>query len=97
LPDHEHLYHAERTEERVQSLIRRGWSDPFAPASFPVGEWGEIVERSVAAIAARGGLSTLIVHPLCMHTADRFSCFGDLLKFLSRYPTVWAHEASSMV
>ena len=40
MPDHEHLYHAERTPEYVKWFIKRyGWRDDYGSDSYHVEEW----------------------------------------------------------
>lgn len=89
LPDHEHLYHAERTPEWVRAWVARyHWSDDFGPASYAIGEWTERVLQGLADNEARGALSTMIVHPITMYLADRFQSFSRILALLASRHTV---------
>jgi peptidoglycan/xylan/chitin deacetylase (PgdA/CDA1 family) len=91
--DHDHLFHAHRTPEYVRRQQQR-WTLTQDPTreSFPIEEWGELVMRQVSAIESRGGLATVLMHPLCMFTADRFRTARRLLAFFARSRCIWASE-----
>jgi hypothetical protein len=83
MPDHEHLYHAERTREWVAAWQKRyAWRDDFGPESYAIGEWTGIVLRQLEENEARGAISCMIVHPITMYLADRFEGFGRILAYL---------------
>jgi peptidoglycan/xylan/chitin deacetylase (PgdA/CDA1 family) len=89
LPDHEHLYHAERTPEWVERWRRRyRWSDAFGPQSYFVEEWTERVLDQLRAHEARGALATLIIHPITLYLCDRFRSLERILEFVAARPTV---------
>lgn len=89
IPDHEHLYHAERTREWVANWQRRySWSDDFGPDSYDIDEWVEIAIAGIHENEARGAVSTIIVHPITMFLCDRFEGFRRLLKVISEYECV---------
>ncbi|MFQ5748071.1 MAG: polysaccharide deacetylase family protein [Planctomycetota bacterium] len=93
IPDHEHLYHAERTPQWVQAWVQRyQWSDDFGPESYPVGEWVELVLEGLRHNEERGALSTLIIHPITMYLCDRFEGFGRILDFLAKQECVHVDE-----
>jgi len=89
--DHDHIYHAHRTPEYVKRQGRPFPDDP-ASESYPVEEWGNLVEKQVLAIEGKGGVATVLMHPICMFTADGFKTMERLLKIVSRYKTLWASE-----
>jgi len=93
IPDHEHIYHAERTPEWVAAWQRRyDWSDDFGPDSYFVEEWSEIVLECLRRNEARGAISNMIVHPITLHLADRFESFGRVLDYLESRGTVHLSE-----
>jgi peptidoglycan/xylan/chitin deacetylase (PgdA/CDA1 family) len=96
--DHDHVYHAHRTPHFVKKQMRN-WplqNDPTSE-SYYITEWGNIVERQVAAIEKRGGVATVLLHPICMYLADEFKTADRLFKFFSNYTTVWAREVGIYV
>lgn len=83
IPDHEHLYHAERTREWVARWQERyRWTDDFGPESYDIGPWTDLVLAQVQANEARGIVSNLIIHPITMYLADRFDGFRRILAYL---------------
>lgn len=89
IPDHEHLYHAERTREWVARWQRRyDWRDAFGPESYDIGTWKELVIERLRANERRGALSTLIIHPITMYLCDRFAAAEQLLDEIARIQTV---------
>lgn len=94
IPDHEHLYHAERTREWVDSWQRRyRFSDDFGPLSYEVEEWTDLVISQLHANAERGAVSTMIIHPITLYLCDRFRAFERILDVLSRAETLFVSEA----
>ena len=54
IPDHEHIYHAERTPEWVRRWQKRyDWSDDFGPDSYYVDEWVDRVLEGLERNEAR--------------------------------------------
>ena len=95
--DHDHIYHAHRTPEYVERQKAR-WTFAQDPTreSYRIEEWGEMVVRQVSAIEARGGLATVLMHPLCMFVADGFRTARRLLEFFARSRCLWASEAAAL-
>ena len=89
--DHDHLLHAHRTPEYV-ARQKRPFPDDPASGSYAIEEWGALVEKQVLAIEQKGGMATVLLHPLCMFSADGFKTMERLLKQFSRFPTIWASE-----
>ncbi len=93
LADHDHLLHAHRDQAFVAQAQLRGYgADAFGCDSYPIEQWGEIVERQVEAIETRGGVATVLMHPVCQFLADRFRTAEKLFTLFARYRTVWASE-----
>jgi peptidoglycan/xylan/chitin deacetylase (PgdA/CDA1 family) len=95
--DHDHIYHAHRTPEYVERQKAR-WTYTQDPTreSYGIEEWGELVRRQVAAIESRGGLATVLMHPLCMFLADGFRTARRLLPFFARSRCIWASEIETL-
>jgi hypothetical protein len=97
MPDHEHIYHAERTPEWVARWQRRyQWSDDFGSDSYPVEQWGDIVIEALRANERRGGISNVIVHPITMYLADRFATIARVLDFMAKHVTLHASEVVAL-
>ncbi len=93
MPDHEHLYHAERTPEWVERWVTRyGWSDAFGPRSYPVEEWTDLVLGQLRAHAERGSVASVIIHPITLYLCDRFRSFRRILDVLASSRTIHASE-----
>ena len=93
MPDHEHLYHAERTPQHVSNWLQRyRWSDDFGPRSYHIHEWTDIVLRQLRANEERGVISNLIVHPITMYLCDGFHGFREILQYLGERETVHLSE-----
>lgn len=89
IPDHEHLYHAERTPEWVAWWQERyGWSDDFGPDSYYVEEWTDIVLECLRHNEARGAISNMLIHPITLYLCDRLASFRRILDFLADHETV---------
>ena len=96
--DHDHLYHAHRTPQFVEKQ-KRNWplhNDPTVN-SYYIAEWGDIVEKQVAEIEKKGGVATVLMHPLCMYLSDEFKTAERLFRFFSHYMTIWACEVGTYV
>lgn len=93
IPDHDHLYHAHRTREYVAKANAQGYgADAFGAVSYTIEDWGDLALRQALAIDDRGGVATVLCHPLCMWLADRFRTFERLLKAFSGRRTLFARE-----
>ena len=89
IPDHEHLYHAERTPEWVEWWTKRyNWSDDFGPESYFIEEWIDIVLECLRRNEERGAISNMLIHPITIYLCDRFASFGRILDFLAAHETV---------
>lgn len=93
IPDHEHIFHAERTPEWVSAWVRRRkWRDDFGPESYEISAWTELVLDQLRRNEERGALSTLIVHPITMWLSDRFAGFRRILDVIAACKTVHMSE-----
>ena len=94
LPDHNHIYHAERTPERI---VRETPPGNFSYGSMAIGEWYDIVEAQIHEIHADGGIATVLVHPICMHISDDFHIFERICRLAAQLGTIWTSEAITLV
>lgn len=93
MPDHEHLYHAERTPDYVRWFVDRyNWSDDYGSASYHVEDWTDRVLEELEQHAQRGVLSNMLIHPITLYLCDRFRAFQRILDFLASQPTVHMSE-----
>jgi len=91
--DHDHIYHAHRTKEYVDKMGKNWpWPDDPAKGSYTVEEWGKMVEEQVLDIEEKGGIATVLMHPICMYISDCFKTAEKLFKVFSKYKTIWAQE-----
>lgn len=94
IPDHEHLYHAERTPDWVERWKRRyQWSDDFGPDSYDIDTWVDLVLENLRRNEARGAVSNMIIHPITMYLCDGFKGFHRILDYLKRRETIHVQEA----
>lgn len=93
IPDHEHLYHAERTPEWVAQWQRRyQWSDDFGSRSYYIEEWTELVLEGLRTNEANDVISNMIIHPITMYLCDEFRSFEKILAYLESRPTAHLSE-----
>jgi hypothetical protein len=85
-PDHEHLYHGGQTVETIPAVKQPQYDHPDG--------WREALLQQAESIVARGGVATILAHPLCMKVADDWQTFDRLCSSLSRYPSAWAVEVA---
>jgi len=74
-PDHEHVYHAFRTEEFVADSEFQG---PFGSESVQIDEWLAWVRDSIERRREDDQPATVLAHPACMRLADNFEAFAKL-------------------
>jgi peptidoglycan/xylan/chitin deacetylase (PgdA/CDA1 family) len=93
IPDHEHLFHAERTREWVAWWQQRyDWSDDWGPESYEIQDWLEIVLADLERNEARGATSNMIIHPITMYLCDDFEALRVILRRLQSQPTLHMSE-----
>ena len=90
LPDHDHIFHGIRTPSYVRKEL---YPDGLSSESYNVREWLEIVKWQVKNIDEKGGIATLLVHPICMQVIDRLESFKKLCDFLSDYDGIFVRDA----
>ncbi len=95
VPDHEHLYHAHRTPERVAQRAQDTPGD-FPSESYTPAEWLDQATQQIERIDAAGGVATILAHPLCMYLADRFETFEKLCDRLATKESVFAGQAAHL-
>jgi hypothetical protein len=83
LPDHENLFHGDRTPESVQD-----------GRALTAAEWLQRVLDGVEEIHARDGTATVMAHPLCMKVVDDWRTFRSLCEGLAGYPSLFAADAA---
>jgi hypothetical protein len=94
IPDHEHIYHAERTPLWVKQWLERySWEDDFGKESYYIQKWGEILIENIALNDINNSASLMLIHPLTMYLADRFNFFYQLVEFLKDQHTATLSEA----
>jgi hypothetical protein len=87
IPDHEHLYHAERTPEWVDQWVKRyHWSDDFGSESYSIEVWTDMVLEQLKANEARGVISNLILHPITMYLCDQYASAQRILAYIATRP-----------
>lgn len=97
LPDHEHLYHAERTPAWVAWWKRRyQWRDAFGSDSYFIEEWTERVLDQLEANEARGAISCLLIHPITMYLCDGFRSCRKILDYLATRETCRLRDLSTV-
>lgn len=93
IPDHEHLYHAERTPEWVAAWVKRyKWSDDYGPDSYHVEEWTDLVLAGLKRREDESILSNMIIHPITLYLADGLKSFERIVDYLSSRQTVFMSE-----
>lgn len=83
LPDHENLYHGDRTRASLGDV----------PALDPR-VWRERVLEGVRLIVSQGGVATILAHPMCMKVVDNWETFEALCAGLAGYRSLFAIEAA---
>ena len=93
IPDHEHLFHAERTPEWVEWWkARYSWSDDWGPDSYHIEQWTDLVLEDLARNEKRGVVSNLIIHPITMYLCDGFRGFERILEVLKKHESLHMTE-----
>ena len=96
MPDHEHLYHAERTPEWVARWVKRyNWSDDYGSESYFVEEWTDRVLEELREHEAAGIDSNMLIHPITLYLCDKFKSFERILDFIESKETGHIAEALS--
>lgn len=88
VPDHEYLRHGGWPKESATLQ----WGGP----AYGADEWYERVRAAVESIAQRGGVATILAHPICMKVLDDWATFERLCAFVTRYPSLRVCEAAEL-
>ncbi len=97
MPDHEHLYHAERTPAWVKWWQERyQWSDDYGPESYWVEDWTDRVLQNLEHNERRGAVSCMIIHPITLYLADGFRSFQRIRDYLAARKTVFMSDVIDM-
>ena len=93
IPDHEHLYHAERTPRWVEKWVNRyRWSDDYGSSSYYFDEWFEILKREVIDRERIGRVSHLIIHPITLYLCDGYRALERVANFLADFESKQVSE-----
>ena len=95
MPDHEHIYHGERTKELIATIDLS--HQPFGATQYTVNEWFEVLKRQILDIVKKDGMATILAHPICMKVGDDFVTFERLVKFISKYKTILMNEIARII
>ena len=84
IPDYDHIYHANRTEEWVNWYVNSGSKiDDFGPESYKIDEWTEIVLKQLQERIENKSIANILIHPITQYISDRFAGLEEILKFIS--------------
>jgi len=93
IPDHEHLYHAERSPEWVKNWIKRyNWSDDYGSQSYYFNEWFEIFKTEVTKRESLGIVSHILIHPITIYLCQGVSGLSKIIKFLAQFESCFVRE-----
>jgi hypothetical protein len=84
LPDHERMYHGART---ITAVAEEGRAESFSPE-----EWCDLVCEQADSIVRKGGIATVLAHPICMKIADDWQTFERLCHNLGSYRSLFARD-----
>lgn len=88
IPDHEHLFHAERTPEWVQNWIARyTWSDDYGSESYYFDDWFDIFKREIEQREHTGIVSHLLIHPITIYLCGGIKALNQVADFLGDFET----------
>jgi len=93
IPDHEHLFHAERTREWVDQWQKRhSWKDDWGSESYTIDKWTDIVLADLERNRTRAAISNMIIHPITMYLCDGFDALRRILEVVSADETIHMSE-----
>jgi len=84
IPDHEHLYHAERTPDWVDKWVKRyNWSDDYGSQSYYINEWVDIVLEELEYREKNDIVSHLLIHPITLYLCDGFKSLERIVQYIA--------------
>lgn len=93
IPDHEHLYHAERTPDWVAKWVERyDWSDDYGSESYDFSDWFEIFKREVTLREHHGVVSHILIHPITIYLCGGINALRSVVDFLSDFESMQVTE-----
>lgn len=98
IPDHEHLYHAERTPEWVEAWIKRyNWSDDYGSQSYYFEDWFQIFKDEILLREERGDVSHILIHPITIYLCGGLKALRDITDFLADFDSTQVTELMSQL
>jgi hypothetical protein len=95
IPDHEHLYHAERTPEWVRNWVKRySWSDDYGSESYYFNDWLNIVIDGIKEREAKDLVSHMIIHPITIYLCGGLPALTKVADTIAQYSTIQVSELS---
>jgi len=96
IPDHEHLYHAERNPEWVQNWIKRyNWSDDYGSESYYFHEWFEIFKAEIMKRESLGIVSHILIHPITIYLCQGLTGLAKIVSFLTQFDSCFVNELAN--
>lgn len=93
IPDHEHLYHAERTREWVAQWQKRyNWSDDYGSESYEYKQWFEIFKQGVLDREKARITSQILIHPITIYLAGGEDALSNMADFLAQFESTNVSE-----
>lgn len=96
MPDYDHVYHANRTEEHVKRVIEKyHWRDDFGSESYYVDQWTDIVLDQIKRKVAANAPANVLIHPMTQYIADKLTSVERLLEYIGSQPNCLYRELST--
>ena len=93
IPDHEHLYHAERTAEWVERWQQRyNWQDDYGSESYYFEQWLDIFKQGVLEREKAGITSQILIHPITIYLAAGVEGLHKIVEFLAGFESSFVTE-----
>lgn len=93
IPDHEHLYHAERTPEWVDNWVKRyQWADDYGSQSYYFDDWFEIFKHEILQREVAGVVSHILIHPITIYLCGGSEALARVAEFLGQFETATVTE-----
>lgn len=93
MPDFDHLYHANRTEESISKWLETSkWSDDFGSESYYINQWTDIVLDQLKEKVDQDIIVNMLIHPLSHYICDKFENIERILKFIGSNKNCFYNE-----